>query len=246
MHIFALLVVAAPRVVVLSVDAGPAAAHHNAVVAGVRAAGLEVVDAAVTTEIERAVRCPRQQEDCLLRMSALGDVDGAIVWTKKQASIESIEIIVASVEHKSSARGVVDGSPNAVASESERLARTVFQLPAAEAAPPPAPAPVPSPPPTPPVVDAVDAPGGAEQGAVDVLALSLAIGGGALAVVCTAGAVVLDAGLSADIDRAEKQIAPRPEDFAARQALFFVAATSAVGGVVVAAVGGVMLATASE
>lgn len=264
LHLLALLVVAAPRVVVVPVEGPHDAPIEASIAEGARAAGLEVVPVRAAKQVEKLVTCARSELDCLLRMAALGDVDGAIAWRKSRGGNGGgqgdVEVIVVSVEHKRDERAPMAD----VAGACRRAFAAVVEAPPPkppvnDPARPPletpttppstSPAPPPSTPTTPPTTSpsvdpSSDPSSGAEAGGVvDVAAISLAVGGGVVALACGAGAIVLDAGLSSDIERAEQRIEPRPDDFELRQGLFFGALVGAGAGVVAAGVGGVLLAS---
>jgi hypothetical protein len=248
LHLLAFLVIAAPRVVVIPTDGPHDAAIEATIVDGARAAGLEVVSLKSAKEIEKLVTCSRRELDCLLRMAALGDVDGAIAWRKSApGAVGAVDVVVVSVERKRDARGPI--------ADVTALARSAFDPPVE--APPPVHTPPPPnvgeppatvadpPPPSPPATTPTAPPPvvTATEPALDVVALSLTAGGGVVALACGVGAVVLDAGLSSDVERATQRIAPRPDDFELRQGLFFGALVGAGVGVVGAGVGAVLLAT---
>jgi hypothetical protein len=259
LHLLAFLVVAAaPRVVVVPAQGVHDTSIEATIAEGARAAGLDVVSLRAAKQVEKLVSCPRSEVDCLLRMSALGDVDGAIAWRKTRAAgAVSVDVVVVSVEHKREERAKL--------ADVEAVCRRAFAAPVVEAPPttpptsptsPTPPTPPATPPPAPPVTTpqetpapgvepptTTSTPGAPAEAELDVAAISLAAGGAVVALACITGAIVLDAGLSSDIERAKQRIAPRPDDFELRQGLFFGTLVGAGAGVVAAGIGGVRLAT---
>lgn len=226
--VLALVVATTSRVVIVAPESGRDEAVERAIGEGATHAGVEVVGE------DESLPCDRRETDCLVRISALHLVDGAIAWRRTESGIELVVVRVSESGPSRSERAMTDvaGISNAAA-----RAITIVFAPA----PLPAPAAVSETPLAPP--PAASSPPPLATDSSPLLAWSLAIGGGVVGVAAGAVAVALDLGLESSLQDAAAHRVPVPGEFDATQGAFFVATGVAIAGGVAAGVGLALLAT---